>query len=86
MGFMDDVSLGGPLSTVSSDVGLFRREETKIGHQLNVGKCEIIFNAPFNPEGFLAGFSTLRPADAILLGAPLVGRGSVTDHALEARC
>ena len=26
MSFMDDVSLGGPLSTVSSDVDLFRRE------------------------------------------------------------
>ena len=44
------------------------------------------FQGPFNPGGSLAGFYTLRPADAIFLGAPLVDRGSATDHAIEARC
>ena len=73
---MDDVSLGGPLSTVSSDVDLIRIEGAKIALQLNFGKCEVISKAPFNPEGSLAGFSTLRPADAFLLGAPLIGRRS----------
>ena len=53
---------------------------------LNVGECEVISKAPFNPEGSLTGFSTLRPADATLLGAPLDGRVSATDGALEARC
>ena len=72
MDLMDDISFGGPLSTVSSDVDLFRREEAKIGLQLNVGRCEVIFKAPSNPEGSLSGFSTLRSADAILLGAPLI--------------
>ena len=64
-----------PLSAVTSDVYLFRREGSKIAVQLNVGKCELISKAPFNPEGSLAGFSTLLPADAILLDALLVGRG-----------
>ena len=41
---------------------------------------------PAQSIGSLAGFSTLRPADTILLGAPLIDLGSATDHALEARC
>ena len=35
----------GPLSTVFSDVDIFRGEGAKIRLQLNVGKCEIIFKA-----------------------------------------
>ena len=49
----------GPLSTVSSDVDLFLRKGAKICLQLNVVKCEVISKALFNPEGSLAGFSTL---------------------------
>ena len=49
MGFMDDISLGGPRPTVSSDPDLFRKKVVKIGFQLNVGKCKIISKAPFNP-------------------------------------
>ena len=71
------------MSTVTSDLDLFRREESKIGIQINVGKCEVISKAPFNPEGSLAGFSTSCSAYAIFLYAPLVGRGSATDGALE---
>ena len=33
-----------------------------------------------------AGFFTLRPAEAILLGAPLIGLGSATNQDVEARC
>ena len=44
------------------------------------------FQGPLKLEGSIAGFSTLLPAHAILLGAPLLGRGSATDHAVEARC
>ena len=86
MGFMDDVSLWRPLFTISSDGQLFCKEGAKIGLYLNVGKCEIIFKAPFNPEGSIAGFSILRPADANLLGTPLICLGSATDHALEGKC
>ena len=86
MGFMDDVSLGETLSTVSSDVDLFRMEGAKIGLQLDVGKCEAISKAPFNSAGPLAGFSTTLPSDAILLGAPLIGLDSATNRALEVRC
>ena len=54
--------------------------------QLNVSKCEIIFKALFDPVGSLAGFSTMRPTDGILLGALLIVLGSAADHVLEARC
>ena len=84
MGYKDDLSLQVPLSiekTLTSFVGGVKR-----GLQLNIGKCEVISKAPLNPEGSLSGFSTLRPADAILLGASFIGPGSVTDHAFEARC
>ena len=74
----------GPLPTVTSDFDPFRREESKIGILLNVGKCELTSKAPFNPGGSLAGFSTLLPDDAILLGALLVGRGLA--GASESRC
>ena len=59
------------MCSMSSDVDLFRREGAKIGLQLNVGKCEVISKVPFNPDGSLAGYCTLRPADAIIMGAPL---------------
>ena len=76
----------GHLFTASSDVDLFRREGAKKRLQLNVGKCEVISKAPFKPEGSFAGFCTLFPSDAILIGASLIGLGSATDRTLEARC
>ena len=86
IGFMDDVSLRGRAFTVSSDVDLFRREEAKIGLQLNIAKYDAISEAPFNPAGLLAGFSTTLPSNAILLGASLVGLGSAIDRPLEVTC
>ena len=56
IGFKDDVSLEGSLSTVSSDINLFRREGAKLGLQLKVGKLEVISKALFKHEGFLASF------------------------------
>ena len=86
-GFHGQRITGGPLFTVSSDVDLFCREGCKIGLQLNVSKCEVISKAPFKPDlGSLAGFFTMLPFDPILLGAALIGLGSATYRALEARC
>ena len=42
VGFLDDVTLGGPRTTVSSNVSLFRIEGTKLGLNVNVSKCEVI--------------------------------------------
>ena len=38
VGFMDDVTLGGPKSNVSTDVGLFRIEGAKLSLNPNVSK------------------------------------------------
>ena len=42
IGFMDDITLGGIISVVASDVELFQAEGSKIGLDLNVSKCESI--------------------------------------------
>ena len=85
VGFMDDVTLGGSKSTVSTDVGLFRIERAKLGLNLNVSKCEIISRDQQPFEGPNEDFTRINPSDAVLLGAPL-GPGSALESALEGRC
>ena len=41
-GFMDDVTLGGPKTTISLDVDLFHIEGAKLGLNFKVSNCEVI--------------------------------------------
>ena len=50
LGYMDDVTLGGPLDRVSTDVDMFRMEGAAIGLMLNEDKCEIISRRPVMSE------------------------------------
>ena len=42
LGFLDDVTLGGPVKTVASDVEKIISAGTAIGLSLNISKCEFI--------------------------------------------
>ena len=44
LGYMDDVTLGGPQETVAKDVQLIMNAGKEIGLNLNVSKCELIAN------------------------------------------
>ena len=67
---MDDVTLGGPLDRVSTDVDMFRTEEATIGLILNEDKCEIIFRRPVMSEP-TRRFKRVEVGKTSLLGAPL---------------
>ena len=71
LGYMDDVTLGGSIDKVSSDVKTIQSEGEKIGLHLNVSKCEIISSrASFSAE--TANFLKVSPDMACVLGAPLI--------------
>ena len=82
---MNDVTLGDSKSIVSTDVGLFRIEEAKLGLNFSVSKCEVISRDRQPLERPIDGFTRINLSDAVLLGAPL-SPGSVLESALEARC
>ena len=42
LGFLDDVTLGGPVKTVASDVAEIIRVGSELGLSLNITKCELI--------------------------------------------
>ena len=85
LGYLDDVTLGGSLATVSSDVDLIESCAQSLGLVLNRSKCEVISHSPV-PSGLsVSDFCTVDPADSSLLGAPLL-EGAALDSALQKRC
>jgi hypothetical protein len=83
IGYMDDVTLGGPADVVASDVELFRSAGGKIGLVLNDRKCELITCLATTSEN-MKQFTRVDRDDASLLGAP-ISTGCALDTALEAR-
>jgi len=72
MGYLDDVTLGGSVDSVSCDVAEIRRVGSKMGLVLNPSKCELI--APKETtvtDPFLQSFITTEIDNACLIGAPL---------------
>jgi len=85
LGFLDDVTLGGPVKTVASDVAEIR-VGSELGLSLNITKCELIaHNDLLVSDILLESFHRVKIADAILLGAPLFP-GSALDKAWDDRC
>jgi hypothetical protein len=80
-GYLDDVTIGGPLATVASDVAIIKSRGVSLGLHLNPGKCEVISNsgAALHPQ--FTGFHQLLPDSATLLGSPL-SRASAMDDAI----
>ena len=83
--YLDDVSLGGDLSTLESDVQLIKARGLKLGLELNksdhcLNKCEIIVSHTSTPvPQALAPFSRIKIDDAVLLGSALSSSLSLDD-------
>src|SRR6218665_1554416 len=71
IGFLDDLTLGGPITTVASDVQAIIREAGHMGLTLNFTKCEVIQSHEVDLPAPLDSFATTPPDYACLLGAPL---------------
>ena len=73
VGYLDDISLGGPVSSLLSDLTIVKEAES-IGLVLNPTKSEIITNdenALLGLRASLPGALSLVPGEASLLGSPL---------------
>ena len=86
LGYLDDVTLGGPVETVAADVAEIVNAGSKIGLSLNVAKCELIAHPDFVvKDTLLQSFERVELNNTTLLGAPLL-QGSALDHAWDKRC
>jgi len=70
--YLCDVTLGGPVETVASDVAEIVRVGNEMGLSLNVGKCELIARSDLRvTDTLLDSFIRMEVNDTVLLGAPL---------------
>jgi len=86
LGYLDDVTLGGPVETVSADVAEIIRIGADIGLSLNASKCQIIGHSdlPIN-DSLLQSFTRVPSDNMTLLRAPLFPR-SALDKAWDKCC
>jgi len=86
LGYLDDVTLGGPVEMVASDVAEIVNAGSKIGLSLNAAKCELIGHPDLVVnDTLLQSFERVEISITTLLGAPLLP-GSARDHAWDKRC
>ena len=85
IGYLDDITLGGSVATVSEDVEAVRSQGLRLGLTLNDSKCELISSRGVVSVQTFKDFVSLDPDKAILLGAPL-SKGPAMDEALQNRC
>jgi Reverse transcriptase (RNA-dependent DNA polymerase) len=69
--FMDDVTLGGQLSSVADDVTTISTQGFKYGLQLNFNKCEATTLCGSASHTMLEGFQQLVPETATLYSVHL---------------
>ena len=86
LGYLDDVSLGGPAANVGNDISRIVEEGRELGLVLNTSKCELIAHDDFVPaDSLLRSFPRVSIKEADLLGAPLFP-GPTLDRAWSDRC
>lgn len=86
LGYLDDVTLGGPEDKVAADVQRVADVGCAMGLQLNVSKCEVIADPGTTiSDPFLQSFQRIIPNDAVLLGAPLFPGSTLDKHWVD-RC
>ena len=81
--YIDDITLGGSLSSVHNDVVLIKSHGSNTGCVLNIDKCELISPSPCScsQSPILCQFIQLKPDESILLGASLLS-GPALDNTL----
>jgi hypothetical protein len=90
IGFLDDLTLGGNISTIARDIQLIKQASGDIGLNLNATKCELITNCSGGPphevthNKVFANFVHLSADDATLLGSPLLAGSALTASLLAA--
>ena len=85
IGFLDDVTLGGPEKVVSEDITVVESEAAKLGLQLNKLKCEITSRVNRQQNSYREAFSGFQFTDLdnlFMLGSPVMA-GSAVNRALE---
>ena len=70
--YMDDISIGGSVASVTSDIKVIIDDGSAKGMHLDVTKCELISNDITPTIVPLDQFVHVKPDDATLLGAPLL--------------
>ena len=88
IGYLDDVTLGGPVDILASDIERIRSAALKLGLILNEKKCEVIINdksLPLIGGTILENFTVVQKEEAYLLGAPLLP-GHAVDMTLTQKC
>lgn len=86
LGYLDDLTLGGPIDSVCRDVAEIREAGAEMGLVLNPVKCELISHRDDAvSDQFVQSFSKVDIGDATLLGAPLFP-GPVLDKTWSDRC
>ena len=72
IGFLDDVTSGGHVDVVASDVAEIIRLGAEIGLLLNISKCKLIAHSDLQlNDALLQSFSRVDIAATTLMGAPL---------------
>ena len=75
LGFLDDVTLGGSVKTVASDVEKIISAGTAMGLSLNISKCELIAHKDLQvDDSALLSFEKVDIEETTLPGAPLFSR------------
>ncbi len=86
LGFLDDLTLGGPIDMVAADVQTVIKEGEAMGLRLNCSKCELVVKRrTLVTDPTLLSFRSVNVNDAELLGAPLF-EGQVLNDAWASRC
>ena len=86
LGYLDDVSLGGPADVVAADVAQIAKVGGDMDLHPNALKCELIAHPNFSTTGgLLQSFIQVDVYDASLLGAPMF-HGSELDKSWNGCC
>jgi len=86
IGYIDDVSLGGPVDTVAADVAQIAKVGGDMGLHLDASKCELIAHQNLSvTDELLQPFTRVDVGSASLLGAPLF-HGSELDKSWSGCC
>ena len=84
IGYIDDITVGGPKSVVTRDVEFIIEAGVNFGLLLNAFKCELITSAEPEQDCIFNSFTIIKLSEASLSGAPLFS-GTVLDNALKRR-